>query len=190
MRGLKHKLTILIGVQQRRIFYRCVDWNLQTSIKNKASVSHLLQMRGLKQSGISVDIIDFRSHLLQMRGLKHIGNILILVPIEVASFTDAWIETWTLSMLDYGNLCRIFYRCVDWNVDWKMITFEVVWSHLLQMRGLKHINSALVSAQNSRIFYRCVDWNFAVNWIRKRTESRIFYRCVDWNFWLYTYIKI
>ena len=33
-------------------------------------LSHLLQMRGLKQSGIGVNIIDFRSHLLQMRGLK------------------------------------------------------------------------------------------------------------------------
>ena len=27
MRGLKHKTIILNGVQQRRIFYRCVDWN-------------------------------------------------------------------------------------------------------------------------------------------------------------------
>ena len=52
--------------------------------------SHLLQMRGLKQSGIGVDIIDFRSHLLQMRGLKlYQGN-------------------WDICIRR-----RIFYRCVD-----------------------------------------------------------------------------
>ena len=32
------------------------------------------------------------SHLLQMRGLKHPSNLLIH-PLNVASFTDAWIET-------------------------------------------------------------------------------------------------
>ena len=41
-------------------------------------LSHLLQMRGLKQSGIGVDIID----------------------LSVASFTDAWIET---SVLEYNS---------------------------------------------------------------------------------------
>ena len=32
------------------------------------------------------------SHLLQMRGLKQSG-VKIPIPPEVASFTDAWIET-------------------------------------------------------------------------------------------------
>ena len=32
--------------------------------------SHLLQMRGLKQSGIDKRVTDAVSHLLQMRGLK------------------------------------------------------------------------------------------------------------------------
>ena len=53
--------------------------------------SHLLQMRGLKQSGIGVNIIDFRSHLLQMRGLKPLRR---LRPCTSAQ-------------------SRIFYRCVD-----------------------------------------------------------------------------
>ena len=33
-------------------------------------LSHLLQMRGLKQSSINIYVINFWSHLLQMRGLK------------------------------------------------------------------------------------------------------------------------
>ena len=51
------------------------------------------------------------SHLLQMRGLKpptvlnvNIGN--------VASFTDAWIETKSWRHCE-KTLGRIFYRCVD-----------------------------------------------------------------------------
>ena len=58
------------------------------------SRSHLLQMRGLKrlfESGISVDIM---SHLLQMRGLKH-NQKGTLETSKVASFTDAWIETFS-----------------------------------------------------------------------------------------------
>ena len=53
---------------------------------------------------------------------------------DVASFTDAWIET-TLAKL-------IATSCV---------------SHLLQMRGLKPLQSMLRQLGNGRIFYRCVD---------------------------------
>ena len=56
------------------------------------------------------------SHLLQMRGLKHSRNFVRKSGNLVASFTDAWIETYV-----------------------KVYTGEqtVVMSHLLQMRGLK-----------------------------------------------------
>ena len=33
------------------------------------------------------------SHLLQMRGLKQLSTWLYKIAINVASFTDAWIET-------------------------------------------------------------------------------------------------
>ena len=74
------------------------------------------------------------SHLLQMRGLK-----LTLVPVKqtysnVASFTDAWIETLILISAS---------------------SFE--WSHLLQMRGLKLLKAILYLIPLCRIFYRCVD---------------------------------
>ena len=52
----------------------------------------------------------------------------------VASFTDAWIET-----------------CDDF------ILHHVKQSHLLQMRGLKHVHDAQTLHTPSRIFYRCVD---------------------------------
>ena len=75
------------------------------------------------------------SHLLQMRGLKLLKIFWLKKLINVASFTDAWIETpdRTCSSRDYtvasftdawietekkeekniGNDSRIFYRCVD-----------------------------------------------------------------------------
>ena len=97
------------------------------------------------------------SHLLQMRGLKHfywfrvrasIGRIFYrcvdwnkvllmrrLLP-RVASFTDAWIETYFRRREQYLK-SRIFYRCVDWNRAYEAIYNAYIRSHLLQMRGLK-----------------------------------------------------
>ena len=74
--------------------------------------SHLLQMRGLKHLGLDWKHHRHKSHLLQMRGLKlqlffnlkHLSN--------VASFTDAWIETIGANKRQ-KRASRIFYRCVD-----------------------------------------------------------------------------
>ena len=52
----------------------------------------------------------------------------------VASFTDAWIET---------------------SQKTEILPSEL--SHLLQMRGLKHMSLIQQEAQRRRIFYRCVD---------------------------------
>ena len=54
------------------------------------------------------------SHLLQMRGLKQEASPCACQGDEVASFTDAWIET-----------------------TWVWTSWRKTWSHLLQMRGLK-----------------------------------------------------
>ena len=53
---------------------------------------------------------------------------------NVASFTDAWIET-----MYYEHL------------------YALTLSHLLQMRGLKPPELRVDADRNSRIFYRCVD---------------------------------
>ena len=76
-------------------------------------MSHLLQMRGLKQEAALNDLIYIMSHLLQMRGLKP-QERQDLFFCHVASFTDAWIET--IKVKETGTAEQ---------------------SHLLQMRGLK-----------------------------------------------------
>ena len=69
-----------------------------------------------------------------MRGLKQDIIVLIVIAAIVASFTDAWIETFFLVLclgakvvasftdawietlqteIQLGCICRIFYRCVD-----------------------------------------------------------------------------
>ena len=53
------------------------------------------------------------SHLLQMRGLKLNANRMVSKYFFVASFTDAWIETFTTDPLLPETQRRIFYRCVD-----------------------------------------------------------------------------
>ena len=56
-------------------------------------VSHLLQMRGLKQTPAQLTMFGVLSHLLQMRGLKPGAYSKQDGQNDVASFTDAWIET-------------------------------------------------------------------------------------------------
>ena len=55
-------------------------------------LSHLLQMRGLKLLELYLFFNLLTSHLLQMRGLKQLTKTQAEYT-EVASFTDAWIET-------------------------------------------------------------------------------------------------
>ena len=55
--------------------------------------SHLLQMRGLKREYRDGQNPEPLSHLLQMRGLKQKRGATSTGTQEVASFTDAWIET-------------------------------------------------------------------------------------------------
>ena len=145
-----------------RIFYRCVDWNLvnETQLASLAE-SHLLQMRGLKLfeqqwRAFGVYVASFTDAWIET-----IVNMSVALILSVASFTDAWIETisegvtdkpeisrifyrcvdWNLYGVELGNLkvCRIFYRCVDWNSEKSVWWNGKKMSHLLQMRGLKHI---------------------------------------------------
>ena len=90
-------------------------------------------MRGLKPGEKIIESMNVKSHLLQMRGLKLFKRIVVWVFV-VASFTDAWIET---------------YICVMRLVEQQ--------SHLLQMRGLKHFDCTAQLPISRRIFYRCVD---------------------------------
>ena len=100
---------------QRRIFYRCVDWNPNMGINEDDAFSRIfyrcVDWNNSKKSASvirigrifyrcvdwnfcteKVTVHDGKSHLLQMRGLKRFC---------------------------FGSCrhvrCRIFYRCVDWN---------------------------------------------------------------------------
>ena len=75
-------------------------------------MSHLLQMRGLKLNGKKTYNRWITSHLLQMRGLKQ-KRCATSTGAQVASFTDAWIETIIARVAKALALGRIFYRCVD-----------------------------------------------------------------------------
>ena len=75
------------------------------------------------------------SHLLQMRGLK-LFQIFPFPNSLVASFTDAWIETYSLVVAGMGKRSHLLQmrglkRETDAKVDLSVA------SHLLQMRGLK-----------------------------------------------------
>ena len=76
------------------------------------------------------------SHLLQMRGLKLNNRRFELECEDVASFTDAWIET-------PGGIAKKLLRHVAsftdaWIETWvKSTLIPSPSSHLLQMRGLK-----------------------------------------------------
>ena len=95
-----------------------VGVSIHASVKDAtallASTSHLLQMRGLKHCPQKEYNNPIMSHLLQMRGLKRNQPYKHYRPRQVASFTDAWIETY--------QSAGVFSQCQ---------------SHLLQMRGLK-----------------------------------------------------
>ena len=156
MRGLKLQGTPVHSALFRRIFYRCVDWNIIAPSCLILVLSHLLQMRGLKlllylNSFQGDSRIFYRCVDWNFRSGK---NFCVR---NVASFTDAWIETRKIKGC-WNFQSRIFYRCVDWNFYCQseryvigVASFTDAWietkhdnertvgfeSHLLQMRGLK-----------------------------------------------------
>ena len=76
--------------------------------------SHLLQMRGLKQymkmyrEILAGDVASFTDAWIET--ILREG---VYTEIWVASFTDAWIETARTSLPRKARRGRIFYRCVD-----------------------------------------------------------------------------
>ena len=99
------------------------------------------------------------SHLLQMRGLKHRDAAVFKLQQDVASFTDAWIETRKDEILSNPSL---------------VASFTDAWIET----GI----FGSIGAGRRRIFYRCVDWNISSENTEEFVPRRIFYRCVDWNY--------
>ena len=91
-----------------------------------------------------------------MRGLKLVTMYAKVNNIDVASFTDAWIETIRgkgkegepeSHLLQMRGLKQIYQSQVNGDFG----------SHLLQMRGLKLTFKKKQTPAPGRIFYRCVD---------------------------------
>ena len=160
-------------------------------------------MRGLKRNATRRGKPIRGSHLLQMRGLKRRMRHSYPAAAEVASFTDAWIETRTGRPVSWAVSGRIFYRCVDWNQHGKPVNARTTQSHLLQMRGLKQLglpetateaeshllqmrglklagNKLLVSSEKSHLL-QMRGLKHPTHRAVRHPNSRIFYRCVDWN---------
>ena len=80
----------------------------------------------------------------------------VLISDSVASFTDAWIETpvATNSTLE-GFVASFTDAWIETDRDKSMQLAEL--SHLLQMRGLKQNILNYMESCFCRIFYRCVD---------------------------------
>ena len=65
-------------------------------------------MRGLKRQNTLALVRMMTSHLLQMRGLKLYSQSLSQGQLSVASFTDAWIETFNGSDMHINVLVASF----------------------------------------------------------------------------------
>ena len=92
-------------------------------------------MRGLKPKNEHGYETLRKSHLLQMRGLKRETDAKVNLS-EVASFTDAWIET-AMAQEFFRNAAVASFTdaWIETFLEVSALIFLV--SHLLQMRGLK-----------------------------------------------------
>ena len=76
------------------------------------------------------------SHLLQMRGLKHRDAAVFKLQQDVASFTDAWIETQGHQGTGANQRSHLL-QMRGLKHDKSTTLVKYYQSHLLQMRGLK-----------------------------------------------------
>ena len=74
----------------------------------------------------------------------------------VASFTDAWIETVEGDIVLDTFMSHLLQMRGLKHIAHKY-NYHCHMSHLLQMRGLKQQNAIMNIPDHSRIFYRCVD---------------------------------
>ena len=160
-------------------------------------------MRGLKPYFAMRKVLSWVSHLLQMRGLKPGDRTAAPTSRSVASFTDAWIETFCLlndATSKWSHLLQMRglkpFRAPRYGITsqshllqmrglkhiWTVSSHTFSWSHLLQMRGLKLGGYVMLRGQH-------LVASFTDAWIetlclwdeRSKSGCRIFYRCVDWN---------
>ena len=140
------------------------------------------------------------SHLLQMRGLKPLTGILYEFKEQVASFTDAWIETspestekkleavasftdaWietVMSRLRDAGLKSHLLQMRGLKRNTRNNPFILNGSHLLQMRGLKRDRNRIIAGTKSSHLLQMRGLKPKRRKKKISATSRIFYRCVD-----------
>ena len=92
-----------------------------------------------------------------MRGLKLDREGYRTRRQEVASFTDAWIETCLHDSTSSKGIRSHLLQMRGLKRAAYAKTLAETKSHLLQMRGLKQIYQCIAKQEARRIFYRCVD---------------------------------
>ena len=113
-----------------------------------------------------------------MRGLKPNVRNKIFNCILVASFTDAWIETPTIPPKeDISPVASFTDAWIETKIRKKLTRQQG--SHLLQMRGLKHMKFGLriANVMSHLLQMRGLKPSDLIN--EFICTSRIFYRCVD-----------
>ena len=118
--------------RRRRIFYRCVDWNLMLPVFSLLILGRIFYRCvdwnisprtniGGTNCRIFYRCVDWNPKCVPVR-----------INLKVASFTDAWIETYNNPSAVMSRLSRIFYRCVDWNHSSKARLNVSLMSHPLR----------------------------------------------------------
>ena len=113
-----------------------------------------------------------------MRGLKRDFCYTFTLFEQVASFTDAWIETYFRSREQYLKRSHLLQmRGLKQLINYQSSEYDK--SHLLQMRGLKRLPSQLSKEKRMSHLLQMRGLKRLGGIGRFRLFSRIFYRCVD-----------
>ena len=164
MRGLKHALYLPAIQPFCRIFYRCVDWNKVLPMRKRSrKQSHLLQMRGLKLDFLGIEEDRYRRIFYRCVDWNRLNANRTIRRHQVASFTDAWIETadnteeyqppFVASFTDAW--IETVFVCHVWKRTDQVASFTDAWIETCNADTPTYIGFG-------RIFYRCVDWNIKI----------------------------
>ena len=103
--------------------------------QNPKLLSHLLQMRGLKQIRLNNIATDFVASFTDA-WIETINDFRNVNAYQVASFTDAWIETCIICRKRKANASHLL-QMRGLKLLLLLRSKALLLSHLLQMRGLK-----------------------------------------------------
>ena len=180
MRGLKQLTKAQAEYTEGRIFYRCVDWNTDVDT---------IKIQGLCR--IFYRCVDWNKRAITAEGSLYVASFTDAwietflgrcsgLYVSVASFTDAWIETERLTFASVSRTSHLL-QMRGLKPSPGGIAKKLLRSHLLQMRGLKHWEMFLFWKRDGSHLLQMRGLKLGLIILSSLSKSRIFYRCVDWN---------